>query len=94
MKEEDIAEYFLSKSDFSKGVEKLVFSGRGDISFIEAVIALADETKVDLQDISKYITPEIKRKIEIEAEEKKMLKFNINDLKEADLTVFFGDEQQ
>jgi hypothetical protein len=89
MNQEEMQEYFLSKTNFSKSVEKLVLLGKGDISFIEAVISVAEVSKIELEDIKKFLSPEIQRKIELEAMENKLISSSSNEHDEEALSIFF-----
>ena len=84
----DLEDYFLTKQDFSKQVEKLVRHGQGDIEFMEAVTAVADVHEIDISDIEKYLTPVIKRKIELEAQDRNLIKFDKN---APSLSIFFSN---
>jgi len=56
---------FLTKSKFTKMVEKEVISNK--MSYMEAVISICDDNNIDLEDVRKFITSSIKDKIEAEA---------------------------
>tara|TARA_B110000902_G_scaffold134294_1_gene155742 strand:+ start:830 stop:1054 length:225 start_codon:yes stop_codon:yes gene_type:complete len=56
---------FLTKTKFSKMVEKAVIEYR--MSYIDAVVELCGRSKMELEDISKFITPVLKEKIAAEA---------------------------
>lgn len=58
-------ENFLTKSKFTKMVEKEVISNK--MSYMEAVISICDDNNIDLEDVRKFITSSIKDKIEAEA---------------------------
>lgn len=56
---------FLTKSEFSKLVEKTVLSKK--MSYIDAVLAVCDDHQVDPEDVKKFISGPIQDKIEGEA---------------------------
>ena len=49
----------LTKGVFSKQVETVVVTSRGAISFIDAIVSLADIYGIDVTDCTKYLTPDI-----------------------------------
>jgi hypothetical protein len=56
---------FLNKSRFTKLIEKTV--GDLKISYMDAVLYVCDKNEIDLEDVSKFISPIIKGKLEAEA---------------------------
>lgn len=56
---------FLTKSKFSKMVEKTVLSHR--LSYIDAIVHLCDQNKIEMEDVNKFINSTLKEKIEAEA---------------------------
>jgi len=60
-----IESQFLNKSKFTKLIEKTVSDLR--ISYMDAILHLCDKNDIDPQDISKFISPIIKSKLEAEA---------------------------
>jgi len=55
----------LTKTTLTQQVEELVFLEK--MSYIESVLHICSEHKIDASDISKLIVPSIKSKIEAEA---------------------------
>ena len=62
---------FLTKKKFSKMVEQSVSSLK--LSYIDAVVHLCEKNKMELEDIGKFISPQIKQKIEYEGMNLNML---------------------
>ncbi len=62
---------FLTKKKFSKMVEQTVSSLK--LSYIDAVVHLCEKNKMELEDIGKFISPQIKQKIEYEGMNLNML---------------------
>ena len=56
---------FLTKSKFSKMVEKAVIDYR--LSYIDAIVHLCDKNDIEMEDINKFINPTLKEKLEAEA---------------------------
>jgi hypothetical protein len=56
---------FLNKSRFTKLIEKTV--GDLKISYMDAVLYVCDKNEIDPEDVSKFISPIIKGKLEAEA---------------------------
>lgn len=56
---------FLNKTKFSSMIEKEVCDKK--ISYMEAIIGICDNNDIEVEDVSKYISPIIKSKIEAEA---------------------------
>lgn len=56
---------FLNKSRFTKLIEKTVSDLR--ITYMDAILHLCDENDIDPEDVSKFISPIIKGKLEAEA---------------------------
>jgi len=56
---------FLSKKRFSKMVEDTV--RKMSMSYMDAVVYLCDENTIEVEDVSKYLSPSIKERIEAEA---------------------------
>ena len=56
---------FLNKSRFTKLIEKTV--GDLKIGYMEAVLHVCDKIEIDPEDVSKFISPIIKGKLEAEA---------------------------
>ena len=71
--EEVIEDYFVDKTTFSKQIEQIVMESNGAISFIDAAIAVADYNQIDLEDISSFIMPRVKQRIESEALESRLI---------------------
>jgi hypothetical protein len=71
MTEEQKEEVFLTKVRFAKMVENV--RRELGLSYIESVIHLCEQHKIDEEDVKKYISDIIKQKIEIEAMDLNML---------------------
>ena len=56
---------FLNKSKFSKMAEDIAH--KKNLSYIDAVVHLCDDTNIDPEDVSKFISNILKDKIEAEA---------------------------
>jgi hypothetical protein len=56
---------FLTKSKFSKMVEKMVLDSR--LSYIDAIVHLCEENNIEIDDINKFVNSTLKEKIEAEA---------------------------
>lgn len=56
---------FLTKSKFTKMIEKTVVDHR--LSYIDAIVHLCGDNLIEMEDVSKFISPIIKDKIEAEA---------------------------
>jgi len=56
---------FLNKSKFTKLIENTVSELR--ISYMDAILHVCDKNDIDPQDVSKFISPIIKGKLEAEA---------------------------
>ena len=57
---------FLTKSKFTKQVEQSVMEKKH--SYIDAVVDLCEQMKMDPADVKKFISPVIENKIEAEAQ--------------------------
>lgn len=55
----------LNKTKFSKMVEEIVH--KKNLSYIDAVVHLCDDTNIDPEDVAKFISNILKDKIEAEA---------------------------
>lgn len=60
-----IEENFLTKSKFSKLVEKTVIEKR--LSYMDAIVWLCEQNNIEIEDCRKFINPIIKDKLEAEA---------------------------
>ena len=60
-----IEDQFLTKSKFTKLVEKTV--GELKIPYMDAVLHLCDKNDIEPEDVKKFISPIIRDKIEAEA---------------------------
>ena len=58
---------FLTKAKFSKLVESAIVKMR--LTYMDAVVHVCDDYDIELEDVSKFISPIIKQKIESEAME-------------------------
>jgi len=56
---------FLTKTKFSKMVERTVISHR--LSYIDAIVHLCDKSDIEMEDVGKFINSTLKEKIEAEA---------------------------
>jgi len=61
----ELEENFLTKQKFSKLVEQT--ARQLNISYMETIIHLSEEHKIELEDIKRYLSPVIKDKVEAEA---------------------------
>lgn len=71
MTEEQQKDVFLNKSRFTKMVEQV--RQEKELTYIESVLHLCEEHKIDQEDVKKYISDIIKQKIEAEAMNLNML---------------------
>ena len=62
---------FLTKKKFRKMIEDTVRDKR--LSYMDSIIWLCEENKIDLEDVSKYLSPVIKQQIEYEGQKLNML---------------------
>jgi hypothetical protein len=60
----EIEEQFLSKSKFSKLIEKTVIEK--SIGYMEAILLVCDRHKIEPEDVRKFVSPIIKDKLEAE----------------------------
>jgi len=60
-----VEENFLTKSKFSKLVEKTVIEKR--LSYMDAIVWLCEQNNIEIEDCRKFINPIIKDKLEAEA---------------------------
>ena len=60
-----IEEQFLTKSKFTKLIEKTVADLK--IPYMDAIIKVCETNDIELEDIRKFISPVIKDKLEAEA---------------------------
>lgn len=56
---------FLSKKKFTKMIETVV--KQKSLSYMDAVVFLCDENNIELEDVKKFISLNIKERIEAEA---------------------------
>ena len=62
---------FITKKKFGKMIED---TGRDKrLSYMDSIIWLCEENKIDLEDVSKYLSPVIKQQIEYEGQKLNML---------------------
>jgi|TARA_B110000971_G_C19934964_1_gene465900 hypothetical protein len=64
-------EQFLTKSKFAKIVEQTVLDLR--IPYLEAILEVCEDKGIEPEDVSKFISPVIKGKLEVEAQKLKMV---------------------
>ena len=62
---------FLTKKKFGKMIEDTVRDKR--LSYMDSIIWLCEENKIDLEDVSKYLSPVIKQQLEYEGQKLNML---------------------
>lgn len=60
-----VEEQFLTKSKFTKLIEKTVTETR--LSYMDAILYLCEKNNIDPEDVKKFISPIIKDKVEAEA---------------------------
>jgi len=60
-----VEENFLTKSKFSKLVERTVIEKR--LSYMDAIVWLCEKHNIEIEDCRKFINPIIKDKLEAEA---------------------------
>jgi hypothetical protein len=60
-----VEENFLTKSKFSKLVERTVIEKR--LSYMDAIVWLCEQHSIEIEDCRKFISPIIKDKLEAEA---------------------------
>jgi len=56
----------LTKNKFSKMFEDVVKTSKS--SYMDAIIHLCEKNNIEIEDIKKYISPTIKNKLEVEAQ--------------------------
>jgi hypothetical protein len=64
--------------EFSKKVEALVW--QEDISYLDAIFTLAEEGGYEPERVAKMLTPDVKAKLEREAEDRSLIKKTSNRL--------------
>ena len=62
---------FLTKQKFSILVEKR--SSKKNMTHLQSILELCDEFSIDIETVSKYITPTLKKKIEIQCKSANLL---------------------
>ena len=62
---EKIEEKFLSKSKFSKLIEKTVTDL--SLGYMEAILLVCEQNNIEPEDVKKFVSPIIKDKLEAEA---------------------------
>lgn len=60
-----VEENFLTKSKFSKLIERTVIEKR--LSYMDAIVWLCEEHSIEIEDVRKFINPIVKDKLEAEA---------------------------
>jgi cell division ATPase FtsA len=55
----------LTKAKFTKLIQTTVLEKR--LTYIDAVVDICEENKIEIEDISKFLSPVVKEKIEVEA---------------------------
>ena len=71
---EELNEGEITKQTFSKQIEHIVVGSEGSISFLDATISLADIYGIDIDKITKYITPNTIERIKNVAIENNMIR--------------------
>lgn len=61
----NVEESFLTKSKFSKLIERTVIEKR--LSYMDAIVWLCEEHNIEIEDCRKFVNPIIKDKLEAEA---------------------------
>ena len=61
----------MNRAKFSKIIEEQVVSKR--LNYIDAVVEACDVTQIDPEDVKKFISPQIKDKLEAEARQLNIL---------------------
>jgi cell division ATPase FtsA len=56
---------FLTKAKFSKKVEQTVMEKR--LSYIDSVVHICEQQNIEPEDVKKFLTKQVKEKIEAEA---------------------------
>jgi len=69
---EDDDDIVLTKKRFEKMVEETVLSE--NLSYMDSILKICEDIRIDPEDIGKFISPTIKGKIEAEAIELNMMK--------------------
>lgn len=67
-------EFIMTKERFSSMVERIYINYDGEISFIDAVLQVAEFFSIDIQDTPKYISNRIVERIKTEAIKERRLK--------------------
>lgn len=65
-KENEKTETFMSKKRFSKMVEEFVRDN--DMSYLDTIIHICEENRMELEDVKKYLSPSILASLEQEAQ--------------------------
>ena len=55
----------LTKAKFTKLIQTTVLEKR--LTYIDAIVDICEENKIEIEDISKFLSPVVKEKIEVEA---------------------------
>ena len=55
----------LTKAKLTKLIQHTVLEKR--LTYIDAIVDICDENKIEIEDISKFLSPVVKEKIEVEA---------------------------
>jgi UDP-glucose 6-dehydrogenase len=55
----------LTKAKLTKLIQTTVLEKR--LTYIDAIVDICEENKIEIEDISKFLSPVIKEKIEVEA---------------------------
>ena len=69
---EDDDDIVLTKKRFEKMVEETVLTQ--NLSYMDSILKICEDIRIDPEDIGKFISPTIKGKIEAEAIELNMMK--------------------
>ncbi len=68
----------ITKESFSEKVENFAISHGTD--FMDALIAICDKEKIEHEGVNKLITPALKSKLQVELEDKKLIKVDYKKL--------------
>ena len=55
----------LTKAKLTKLIQTTVLEKR--LTYIDAIVDICEENKIEIEDISKFLSPAVKEKIEVEA---------------------------
>jgi hypothetical protein len=64
----------MTRVRFSKLVEDLLVRSRGDISYVDAILEIADRCGIDPSDVNKLLSKPLIEKVTAEAQRARLLK--------------------